>query len=246
MLTTLALPVVRNEEIAPRVNHISLTCPEHFSFIPGQFITIHFEHAGRSIRRSYSIASRPGIDQTIDFAASYVENGIASEYLFGLTPGSVLQVSGPFGRLILRTEPEPLNRLFLIATGTGITPYRSMLPALSEKMRAAPNLKVFIMQGVQYRKDVLYAEDFHAWAKQFPSQAVYRTYLSRENLNDVRAAYEYSGYVQSSFAELAIVPEQEVVYLCGNPNMIDEAFAVLQGVGLSTSQIRREKYISSK
>lgn len=244
MLATLAFQVVRNEEIAPRVNHISLTCPEHFSFIPGQFITIHFEHAGRSIRRSYSIASRPGVDQTIDFAASYVEGGVASEYLFGLTPGAVLQVSGPFGRLILRAEP--LHRLFLIATGTGITPYRSMLSALSEKMRAEPDLQVFIMQGVQYRKDVLYAEDFHIWAKQFPEQAVYRTYLSRENLNDVRAAYEYSGYVQSSFAELSIVPEQEVVYLCGNPNMIDEAFAVLQEVGLSTSQIRREKYISSK
>jgi len=244
MLTTFALQVIRNEEIAPRVNHISLTCPEGFSFIPGQFITIHFEHAGRSIKRSYSIASRPSIDQTIDFAASYVEGGLASEYLFGLKPGAVLQASGPFGRLILRSEP--LNRLFLIATGTGITPYRSMLPELAEKIRAEPHLKVFIMQGVQYRKDVLYAEDFHVWAQQFPEQASYRTYLSRENLSAARAAYEYSGYVQSSFSELAVVPEQEVVYLCGNPNMIDEAFALLQAIGLSTSQIRREKYISSK
>jgi ferredoxin-NADP reductase len=244
MSATFALQVVRNEEIAPRVNHISLSFPAGFSFVPGQFITIHFEHAGRSVRRSYSIASAPQEQETLDFAASYVAGGAASEYLFHLTPGAVVQVSGPFGRLVLR--PEPLKRLFLVATGTGITPYRSMLSELSARMRADADLKIFIMQGVQYRKDVLYAEDFHRWVSAFPLQAEYRTYLSRESLNEPCAAYEYSGYVQSSFAELAIVPDQEVVYLCGNPNMIDEAFLMLQGMGLSTGQIRREKYISSK
>lgn len=244
MLTPLAVQVARNEEIAPRVNHISLITPQSFPFIPGQFITVHFEHEGRSIRRSYSIASRPGIDQTLDFAASYVTGGIASEYLFGLRTNDVIQISGPFGRLILKEEP--LNRLFLIATGTGITPYRAMLGSLAEKLQAIPHLQIFIMQGVQYRKDVLYAEDFLAWANHFPGRAIYRTYLSREDLSLSRQAYEYSGYVQTSFDQLSIVPEHEVVYLCGNPNMIDEAFATLQGIGLSTNQIRREKYISSK
>jgi ferredoxin-NADP reductase len=246
MVTTVAFEVVSNEEIAPKVNHIRLKRADDskFNFIPGQFITIHFEKDGRLLRRSYSIASIPTIDETIDFAASYVENGAASQYLFALQPGDVIQASGPFGRLILSEEALP--RLFLLATGTGITPYRAMLPLLSERLRHQADFQVYIMQGVQYRKDALYANDFLHWAAKFPKQIHYRTYLSREDLSENRASYEYSGYVQSSFDELTLVPEMEVVYLCGNPNMIDQAFVKLQNLGLTTRQIRREKYISSK
>ena len=121
-----------------------------------------------------------------------------------------------------------------------------MLPLLSERLGHQADFQVYIMQGVQHRKDVLYANDFLQWAAQFPTQVHYRTYLSREDLSQNRASYEYPGYVQSSFDQLTLVPEVEVVYLCGNPNMIDQTFVKLQNLGLTTSQIRREKYISSK
>lgn len=246
MIATVIFKVQESFMLTPTVKHIALTPQDErdFSFIPGQFITVHFEKEGKSLKRSYSIATIPGQEKTISFAASYVKDGPGSEYLFALQLGDLVEVSGPFGRLILKDEP--VKRLFLLSTGTGVTPYRAMLPLLTQKMQQQPNLKVIIMEGVQYLQDVLYADDFLAWEKKTPAQGEYRAYLSREDLSSERAPHQYQGYVQSSFDEFAVCPETDVFYLCGNPNMIDDAFAKLQALGFSTSQIRREKYISSK
>lgn len=244
-MQTHTFTVVDSQFITPKVKHIALTpsTGQDFHFIPGQFITIHFNHGGQAYRRSYSIASVPGRDTSIDFAASYVEHGPGSEYLFALQVGDSVNVSGPFGRLVLKDEA--VKRLFLIATGTGITPYRAMLPALSEKIRQT-GVKVVIVQGVQFRHDVLYAEDFLNWVKDHPEQAEYRSYLSREDLSGTHATHEYSGYVQQCLDSLHATAGEDIVYLCGNPSMIDAAFAQLQAAGFASSHIRREKYISSK
>ena len=246
MITIRPFEVVSSELITPRVKHIALkpTDGAAFPFLPGQFVTVHFEKDGHTLRRSYSIASIPGVDNTIDFAVSYVDNGPGSEYLFDLKAGDAVRLSGPFGRLILKEEP--VKRLLLVATGTGVTPYRAMLPELTKRLAADADLQVCILQGIQHRKDVLYADDFLRWAKQYPERADFRAYLSREDLKVSQAAHEHSGYVHAIFSEQAMDSETDIVYLCGNPNMIDQAFAYLQEQGMPTSKIRREKYISSK
>jgi len=246
MVTTRLFEIVETKDIAPRVRHIGLRplSGDSFVFTPGQFVTVHFERGGKAFKRSYSIASIQEKEPLIAFAASYVAHGPGSEYLFALQVGDRAELSGPFGRLVLKEEL--LTRLLLISTGTGVTPYRAMLPTLSKKMVEHPDLHVIIMQGAQYRQDLLYLDDFLDWAQEHSAQAEYRAYLSREDLEKEKFPYEYRGYVQSSFAELNILPDKEAVYLCGNPNMIDDAFVLLQHLGMPTAQIRREKYISSK
>lgn len=229
--------------ITPRVKHFSInnTDSEKFDYTPGQFITIHFEHQGKTIRRSYSIANAPQGSQRLEFAASYVESGPGSEYLFNLKPGDKLQVSGPFGRLILREAPP--KRYILLATSTGITPYRAMIPVLTEYLAASPEHSVVIFQGVQKQADILYTSDFLDWANQTP-RVLFRAYISREKL-DTCPTYIHYGHVQVGFADLNLNAAQDCVYLCGNPAMIDEAFELLKERGFTTQQIIREKYISS-
>ncbi|OOG65462.1 hypothetical protein B0E46_03715 [Rhodanobacter sp. B04] len=55
-----------------------------------------------------------------------------------------------------------------------------------------------------------------------------------------------SGHVQNVLAEISPSAERDIAYLCGNPNMVDAAFAALKEFGLPVPQIRREKYISSR
>ncbi len=231
----------------PRVKHIALKPAQGvaFNYIPGQFITIHFSVGEKVLRRSYSIASIPGRDNTIDFAASYVEGGPGSAYLFNLNVGDTVKLSGPFGRLILKEE-EGAKRLFLMATGTGVTPYRAMIPELLKLLDEHPDVTVYIVQGAQYRNDLLYVEDFLSWAQQFPERAIFYAYLSREQPSEAFASHERSGYVQSLFDNLQMDINSDMVYLCGNPNMIDHAFAQLQAKGMPTHKIKREKYISAK
>lgn len=237
-------PVILEEvkSITPRVRHLAFrrTDEQVFNYIPGQFISIHLDMNGSTLRRSYSVATIPGQSDLIEFAISYVEGGAASEVLFHIEPGTPLNFSGPYGRLILRDEP--IQRCFLMATGTGVTPYRAMLPQIKQKLAEHPELEIWVLMGVQYRIDQLYPADFIALAKEHP-RFHYRVYHSRDELLE-QQPHEYKGYVQTSFDELKPDAAHDVVYLCGNPNMIDDAYAILQELGFTAQQVRREKYVS--
>lgn len=227
---------------SPKVKHFIFQNVQNptFNYLPGQFITIHLEHEGKILRRSYSIANVPEQNNRIEFAAGYVPGGPGTELLFNLKPGDSINITGPFGRLVLKDEIP--KRYIFVATSTGITPYRSMIAELKKRLHTNPDLHIVILQGVQKREDVLYSEEFLALAALFP-RVTFRAHLSREAEKEL-IAHEYVGHVQRSFPELALNPEQDIVYLCGNPGMIDDAFAYLKDAGFAMQQIIREKYIS--
>lgn len=241
-LATFSLRLEAVRDIAPGVKHFQFTRAdkEAFHFIPGQFITLLLDVDGKKLRRSYSVASIPGQEKTIDFAASYVSGGVASEILFNLAIGDELEGSGPSGRLVLREEDHPKRYLF-IATGTGITPYRSMLPSLIQKAQAE-NTKIILMQGVRVQADLLYGDDFLDYAKRYPQHLEFHPCYSRQT-NDL-LSHEHAGNVCQNLAAFHPNPQTDIVYLCGNPNMIDQAFEQLKQIGFDTAQVRREKYIS--
>ncbi len=227
---------------SPKVKHFIFKSEQTpaFNYLPGQFITIHFEHDDKIIRRSYSIANVPLQNNRIEFAAGYVEEGPGTNLLFNLKPNDTININGPFGRLTLKDEIP--KRYILVATSTGITPYRAMMTELQKRLQANPELHVVILQGVQKRGDILYNDEFLTLAASCP-RVTFRAHLSRESEQGMKA-HEYTGYVQNSFPDLALNPQEDVVYLCGNPGMIDDSFAYLQDNGFAMQQIIREKYIS--
>lgn len=229
--------------ISAKVKHFIFKAEQlpAFNYLPGQFITIHFDYHGKILKRSYSIANEPLQNNHIEFAAGYVEGGPGTELLFNLKPGDKININGPFGRLIFKEE-QP-KRYILVATSTGVTPYRAMLSELKQRLANNPQLEVVILQGVQRQSEVLYAQEFIDFAAQHP-QVTFRAYLSREQENNV-ATHERQGYVQHAFPELNLDPAHDMVYLCGNPGMIDDAFNYLKEKGFSLQQIIREKYISA-
>lgn len=242
-IVTFPVELSEIKTLTPNVKHFCFKRKDNtiLTFIPGQFVSIHFPAEPKEVRRSYSIATIPTQTNDIEFAASYVEGGFASERLFALKPGDALTMSGPFGRLILRDEEAP-KRLWLIATGTGVTPYRSMLPQLAEKLNTS-SLQVILLVGVQYREDSLYLDEFLDFAKQHPN-FILRAYYSRDALVG-QQVYEYKGYVQQAFTELNPVKGEDIIYLCGNPHMIDDAYAWLKdNKQFEAHDVRREKYVS--
>lgn len=231
-----------SENIAPDVKHFAFTRDDGktLDFIPGQFITLLIRQDDKLIRRSYSIATIPGQSEKIEFSANYVDKGLASELLFNLTPGDKLTFTGPHGRLVLRDE-QPKRYIF-IATGTGVTPYRSMLPSLAPRLQTN-ELSVVLLLGVRNRENCIYANEFKSFANQHPN-FMFRAQYSRET-SALDQKFEFSGRVQTAYAELNLNPEQDIIYLCGNPDMIDESFEQLKEKGFDAKNVRREKYISS-
>ena len=229
--------------LSSKAKHLIFQCNQTpaFNYLPGQFITIHFVHGNKTLRRSYSIANVPSQNNTLEIAAGFMEGGPGTELLFNLKLGDTLQASGPYGRLTIKDEVP--KRYILIATSTGITPYRAMMAALIQRMENHPGLQIVILQGVQNRNEVLYLDEWMALVEQYP-QVTFRACLSREDKTTL-SSNEYAGYVQQVFPDLNLNPEHDLIYLCGNPAMIDDAFLQLKEKGFTTQHIIREKYISA-
>ncbi len=232
--------------IAPGVRHMAFRRGdgESLAFVPGQFLQIHFEHEERMLRRSYSIASRSeaAASGVLEIAVSYVEGGPATALLSALQPGEAISASGPYGRFCLHDDDANM-RYLLIATGTGVTPYRAMLEKIQARIEQRQQSFVLLF-GARSGADLLYGDEFAAFAEQHPGFRFFPCY-SREPTLPARAD-DRIGYVQSVLTEIKADAERDIAYLCGNPNMVDACFNELKVAGLPIPHIRREKYISPK
>ena len=242
------LRLAESRMLAPAVRHLAFKRADGapFAFIPGQFVQIHFNYAdGKPTKRSYSVATIGAGDQAvvsrIEMAVSYVQGGAATELLGNLHEGQTVEASGPYGRFCLM-DTDANRRYLLVATGTGVTPYRAMLPQL-EKL-AARGAEVALVYGARNEAELLYAEEFEAFAQKNPHFHFYAC-LSRTPRAQPRA-HDRNGRVQVALAELTPDPAHDIAYLCGNPDMVDQAFALLKDAGLPIPHIRREKYVSSR
>lgn len=235
--------------LAPTVGHYAFVRDDGqpLDYIPGQFIQVHFHYAdGTATKRSYSLATihdhALGPGEAVEIAVSYVAGGAATAMFEGLEVGGQIDASGPFGRFCLM--PADANkRYLLVGTGTGVTPYRAMLPQIETLIRER-GIEVVLLFGARTPVELLYGDEFRAFADTHPGFRFVPCF-SRELPNvphpDVR-----HGYVQQFLDEFAPNADTDIAYLCGNPNMVDACFEALKGHGLAVPQIRREKYVSSK
>jgi ferredoxin-NADP reductase len=242
------LRLAASRMLAPAVRHMEFERADGapFAFIPGQFVQIHFHYAdGKPTKRSYSVATIGKGDhanvQRIEIAVSYVEGGAATELLGNLKEGGQIDASGPYGRFCLM-DADANRRYLLVATGTGVTPYRAMLPQLEQL--AARGAEVALIYGARNEAELLYGDEFEAFAQKNPHFHFYACF-SRTPRAQPRP-HDRDGRVHVALAELAPNPAHDIAYLCGNPDMVDQAFALLKDAGLPIPHIRREKYVSSR
>ncbi len=243
------LRLVGSRMLAPTVRHLAFARDDGqpLDFIPGQFIQVHFNYPdGSATKRSYSLATMHdhalGPGEAVEIAVSYVPGGAATALFAALDEGQQIQASGPYGRFCLGAA-DSNTRYLLIGTGTGVTPYRAMLPELARVMRER-DVQVILLFGARTPEELIYGDDFRAFADAHPNfrfVPCFSRLMPTDPHADVR-----SGYVQHALEEFAPSAGSDIAYLCGNPNMVDAVFEALEQHGLPVPHIRREKYVSSK
>src|SRR3954447_12877429 len=192
---------------------------ESFNFKPGQFVTLDLPiHEKKNKRwRSYSIASSPDGTNVIELVIVLLEGGAGTTYIFNeVKEGSELTLRGPQGVFVL---PATIDRdLFLICTGTGVAPFRSMLQHIHRYQIAHNN--IYLVFGTRLIKDCLYFQELKDLEKNIDNYFYYPT-CSRET--EVNESFR-RGYVHPVYEEIAGLEKRPAYfYLCGWRNMIDEA-----------------------
>ncbi|RYD53389.1 MAG: oxidoreductase [Sphingobacteriales bacterium] len=224
---------------SPGTNRYFLRLPDTqaFDFVPGQFITVDLPiHEQRNKRwRSYSIASAPSGTNTIELLivrAEPSEGG--SAYIWEhWKPGTVVPMRGPQGTF---TVPSllPEESLFLICTGTGVAPFRSMLQHWHQS-GTFPQQPIYLIFGGRRREDLLYESELRGLADQYP-QFRYLPTLSREAWDGAM------GYVHAVYEPYCSQCPSAQFMICGWRTMVDETKHRLEALGYDRKQIHLELY----
>jgi ferredoxin-NADP reductase len=224
--------LVESVEIAPEVRHFVFEAADvaQLPFIPGQFVSFTDTIDGKKITRAYSIASAPSGSNRFELCLNLVHDGHLSPRLFSMRPGESVEMLAPLGTFTVR---HPERDAVLIATGTGIAPYRSILHAhLTETSRAFT-----LIFGVRHEPSLMYRTEFEEMARRFPHFKFMPT-LTRPG----ESWPGRTGRVQEHLTE-AIGDRRDIdVFLCGLKAMVDDVRTILKGMGFDRKQILYEKY----
>jgi phenol/toluene 2-monooxygenase (NADH) P5/A5 len=228
--------VIKIEQQTHNTRRFWIEVPEltSFDFKAGQFVTLDLPiHEKPNKRwRSYSIASWPDGTNVFELCIVLLEGGLGTTYLFNeVKEGSELQLRGPVG---VFTLPDSLEKdLFLICTGTGIAPFRSMSNSI--KLQQKTHKNIHLIFGCRTKKDLLYYDEF----KQLETELDgfhYHPVLSREEWEGK------SGYVHTVYEELCANKQPANFYLCGWKAMVDEAKERILALGYDKKEIHLELY----
>jgi len=224
--------LLETRTLAPGIRHFEFDLPalERFGFVPGQFMSLTAGIDGDDITRAYSIASPPQGNR-FALCLNEVEGGRFSPHLFALQPGDEVDCQGPYGAFIFR---RPLSDSILVATGTGIAPFRSML---LDRLPQEPERKFTLIFGVRHEHGLLYREDWESLAKQYPNFE-FRPTLTRPGA-EWRGA---TGRVQGHILEVLGERRDVDIYVCGLKEMVNDVRALLKERGVDRKRIVYERY----
>jgi ferredoxin-NADP reductase len=245
--------VKRIENETPFTRRFWIQVPELtvFDFIPGQFVTLDLPiHEKANKRwRSYSIASWPDGTNVFELIIVLMEDGAGTPYLFNeVKEGTELTIRGPQGVFVL---PEKIDKdLFLICTGTGIAPFRSMTHHILNNN--IPHQHIYLIFGCRKTSDALYYQELRELEQKVRS-FFYLPVFSRESPEN-NATGIRTGYVHAVYEEICRKNSKQAdpgngielkpasFYLCGWKNMVDEAKKRIQDLGYDKKSIHLELY----
>ncbi|PDO83141.1 ferredoxin--NADP(+) reductase [Kosakonia pseudosacchari] len=216
---------------------LTVHAPVH-PFTAGQFAKLGLEIDGERVQRAYSYVNAPS-NPDLEFYLVTVPEGKLSPRLAALQPGDeVLLVSEAAGFFVLEEVPD-CETLWMLATGTAIGPYLSILQE-GKDLERFKNL--VLVHAVRYAADLSYLPLMLELQKRYEGKLRIQTVVSREILSGsltgrVPALIE-SGALEEAVG-LALNAETSHVMLCGNPQMVRDTTQLLKDTRQMAKHLRR-------
>ena len=212
-------------------------------FESGQYMTIGVMVDGKIAQRPYSVASSPAAagDTGYEMYVRLVNGGLLTPLLWRLPIGHRMRMIGPKGRFML--EPGDERTHLFISTGTGNAPFVSMMKRCLEQ--GAPRKTVFV-NGVSYVRDLGYQELVEGWQSSGDYPVIYEPTVSRpkdpSNAGWTGRVGRTEAILPDILDDHGLTPDNCIAYICGNPDMILAAEALMTERGFPEEQVRKELY----
>ena len=243
----------------PNLFSFTVSRPDSFKFTAGQFVRLgvnpshlnYYKQQGEAgndvsndalnedIFRAYSIVSSP-FDEVLEFFSIVIPNGAFTSQLQHLEVGDELLLNTmPFGFLTLARYQKPLPKdLWLLATGTGLAPFLSMLQDLKTWEDYEHIILAYSARSIE---ELAYVDKIKSLQEDFgslvdnPAKLIFIPVVTREPiegaLTERLPKLLLDGTLQER-AGIALDVDSTHVMLCGNPDMVEDTKETLKSLGL--------------
>ena len=248
----------------PNLFSFTVSRPDSFKFTAGQFVRLGVnpsqlkyykqlsavadtddddedlnETLNEDIFRAYSIVSSP-FDEVLEFFSIVIPDGAFTSQLQHLEVGDELLLNTmPFGFLTLARYQKPLPKdLWLLATGTGLAPFLSML----QDLKTWEDYEhIVLAYSARSTEELAYIEKIESLQEDFgslvdnPAKLIFIPIVTREPvegaLTERLPKLLLDGALQER-AGIALDVDSTHVMLCGNPDMVEDTKETLKSLGL--------------
>ena len=189
----------------------------NFNFRSGQYLSLGLPDDVNM--REYSIYSGSN-EPYLEVLIKEVKEGDVSVMLKKTKVGQALNVEGPYGFFTLKEKDIESREFLFLATGTGISPFHSFV-------KSNPTLNYNLIHGIRIGSETYEKESY--------SKERYTSAVSQDSKGN------YHGRLTEYLKTLNPKPDT-LCYLCGNVDMIHDAYDILQEKGIPVDQIHSEVY----
>lgn len=209
------------------------------SFSAGQFAKLSLEIEGERIQRAYSYVNAPS-DRNLEFYLVTVPEGKLSPRLHGLQTGDEILVTQQAAGFFVLDEVPDCDTLWMLATGTAIGPYLSILQEGRDLDRFN---HLVLVHAARFARDLSYLPLMQQLQQRYSGKLRIQTVVSREEvpgcLTGRVPALIDSGALEAAVG-LPLQADDSHVMLCGNPQMVRDTQQVLKETRDMRKHLRRK------
>jgi ferredoxin--NADP+ reductase len=218
---------------------------EPLQFEAGQFTKLALPIEGRMVARAYSFVNAPG-EQPCEFYYVIVPEGPLTTRLARLKAGETVWLSPrPAGFLVLSEVPDAEN-LWLLATGTGIAPFLSILKSETAWSRFQ---RIVLVQGVRHAKELAYRDLIGRLEREHAGRFVSVEFISGEQAHGALAGRIPQAILDGRLeaaAGTALSAAASQVMICGNPAMVTDTVQALARRSMKKHRRRSPGHITAE
>ncbi len=203
-------------------------------FTAGQFTKLGLEIDGERVQRAYSYVNAPD-NPNLEFYLVTVPQGKLSPRLAALKPGDEVQVVSDASGFFVLDEVPDCETLWMLATGTAIGPYLSILQYGQDVARFK---NLVLVHAARFAADLSYLPLMLELQQRYEGKLRIQTVVSRESVPGSLTG-RVPALIENGELELPMDKETSHVMLCGNPQMVRDTQQLLKETRQMTKHLRR-------